>query len=173
MTSNCFVSLSLDEIAPKVYAISPYIVVLALIYVFNQISHTVGQRVSTQVGTDITDQLYMIEGDLVAGLQEVIPETFIEYFISIYVFGFAFVLVFPIIAYIVVPSQQYLVELFVAYAINYGGGGICYLLFIAYGPRNVIDHGDEPMHELYPQLTALTRSVNSSANVFPLLAVSS
>jgi nucleoside-diphosphate-sugar epimerase len=81
-------------------------------------------------------------------------------------------LVFPIVAYFVLPSQWYLKELFIAYTVNYGGGAICYILFIAYGPRKVIATVQEPMSDHFQEVTTVTAAVNSSANVFPSLHVS-
>lgn len=164
--------LTWGEIGGRVVRISPYVGFLVLVYAFNQWSHTTGQDISTTIGQNITIDLYAIEGDLVADLQRSIPEMFVEYFTVVYVFGFSFLLVFPIVAYFVLPSRRHLEELFVAYAVNYGVGALCYVLFIAYGPRNVIGHVGQPMYEHYPELATLTGSVNSAANVFPSLHAS-
>lgn len=164
--------LTWDEVRRRVYDIAPYVAVLVLVYAFNRGSHTVGQRLSLLIGRDITRDLYALEGNFVATLQEIIPYRFAGYFTFFYLFGFAFVLAFPVVAYFAHPSRRYLKELFAAYAVNYAAGATCYLFFIAYGPRNTIVQVREPMYELYPQVVALTGSINSSANVFPSLHVS-
>lgn len=170
----CGVELSLSraELRTRAYRISPIVALLGLTYLFNRRSHTTGQRLSALIGWNITDDLYALEGDFVAGVQGVVPDALAGYFTFVYLFGFMFVLVFPVVAYFVLPSRRYLTELFVAYAVNYGVGAICYVLFVAYGPRKVIAHVGQPMYELYPQVSTLTGAVNSSANVFPSLHAS-
>lgn len=167
-----FRSIKGDEIRTRAVKISPYVGLLAGIYLFNQSSHTIGQQLSALIGLNITEELYALEGNFVAILQGVIPSSFDSYFTFVYLFGFTVVLIFPVIAYFILPSQQYLRELFIAYTVNYGGGALCYVLFVAYGPRNVITHVGEPMYELYPQTSTVTGAVNSAANVFPSLHVS-
>lgn len=164
--------LTWTEIRTRVSQIAPIVALLAVIYLFNRSSHTVGQQFSQLIGLNITDELYAFEGDLVAHLQGLVPSDFAGYFTFVYLFGFMFVLVFPVVAYFVLPSRRYLVALFVAYAVNYGVGAVCYVLFIAYGPRKVLAHVGAPMYELYPQVSELTGAVNSSANVFPSLHAS-
>lgn len=164
--------LTWDKIYARIYELGPYVALLTVIYLFNRSSHTIGQRFSLLIGLDITWELYALEGDFVFTLQRIIPYSFTGYFTFIYLFGFVFILVFPVIAYFALPSRRYLKELFVAYSFNYGVGAICYVLFIAYGPRKVIARVGEPMYDLYPQAATLTGSVNSSANVFPSLHVS-
>ncbi|WP_306054564.1 phosphatase PAP2 family protein [Natronococcus wangiae] len=164
--------LTLDDARARAREIVPYVGILGIVYLFNRSSHAVGQRLSAAIGLDITGTLHALEGNFVADLQGAFPYEFAEYFSFVYLFGFAFTLAFPVVAYFVLPSQRYLKELFVAYAVNYGAGAACYVLFIAYGPRNVIATVREPMFELYPQVVAITAAVNSSANVFPSLHAS-
>jgi PAP2 superfamily. len=56
---------------------------------------------------------------------------------------------------------------------NYTLGLVCYTLFIAYGPRNVLPELVDPL--LYaptPEYQLLTREVNHHTNVFPSLHTS-
>ncbi|WP_246998059.1 phosphatase PAP2 family protein [Halosolutus gelatinilyticus] len=166
-------ALTVDEIQARSRAIAPYAGVLILVYLFNRASHTTtGQRLSTALGVNITDELYALEGDFVAALQSLIPLELTGFFSSVYLFGFGFILCFSVIAYLFLPTHRHLKELFVAYSANYGIGALCYLLFIARGPRKVIDTVREPMFEQYPQVMTFTAEINSSANVFPSLHVS-
>lgn len=149
-----------------------YIIILVALYQFNRFSHGTGQEISTRIGTNITGILYALEGGFVANLQALIPSRLTPFFSFVYLFGFGFMLVFPIIAYFVLPSQRYLKELFVAYTINYAIGSLCYIAFIAYGPRKTVNTVSEPMFDRYPEVISFTASINSSANVFPSLHVS-
>ncbi|WP_247003238.1 phosphatase PAP2 family protein [Halosolutus gelatinilyticus] len=164
--------LDRTEVRTRIIRIAPIAGFLGLVYLFNRSSHTTGQNLSRLIGVNVTDELRAVEGDFVAHLQAAIPHDLAGYFTFIYLFGFMFVLVFPVVAYFLLPTRRYLTTLFVAYAVNYGIGAICYVVFIAYGPRKTFAHVGQPMYELYPEVSTLTGAVNSSANVFPSLHAS-
>lgn len=160
------------EILRRAREVGPYVAGLAIVYLFNRWSHAGGQRLSGSIGLHITWELYELEGDVVADLQEVIPSALTGYFSFVYLFGFSFLLAFPVVAYLFHPDRRYLKELFAAYAVNYGVGAICYVLFVAYGPRKLLAAVGAPMYERYPEVVALTGAINASSNVFPSLHVS-
>ncbi len=61
----------------------------------------------------------------------------------------------------------------VAYGVNYGLGVVCYLAFIAYGPRNLMPELVESLlFTTYPEYQLVTSEVNSNTNVFPSLHTS-
>lgn len=160
------------ELRARAIEVGPYVAVLGVVYLFNRWSHAGGQRVSDAVGLHITDALYAVEGEFVAALQAAIPSGLTGYFSFVYLFGFTFLLVFPILAYLAHPARWPLKELFVAYAVNYGVGAVCYVLFVARGPRKVLATVGAPMFERYPEVMTLTAAVNTSTNVFPSLHAS-
>lgn len=165
--------LSLHEARGKLRDVGPYALALAVIYAFSRTVHHLTERYAGSIGVDITATLYAIEGTFVADLQRLVPTVFVDYFAFVYVFGFAFLVVFPPVAYFALPSQRRLKELLVAYSVNYGGGSLCYLLFVAYGPRNVLPHlVREPLYDGYPQVQSVSAAVSSNTNVFPSLHAS-
>lgn len=151
----------------------PYIVGLGVVYGLNKLAHELSDPIADVVGIEITGTLEAIEGDLVAGLQALFPESAVWYFAFVYVFGFAFVLVFPIVGYLLLPSQRHLKELLVAFIINYSAGTVFYTMFIAYGPRNALPNiVAQPMFDTFPEIKVLTSAINTSSNVFPSLHTS-
>lgn len=164
--------LTRHEVRVRLRDVAPYATLLVVIYSFSRGVHRLTERYAG-IGVDITDALYAVEGTFVAELQRVVPAVLVDYFAFVYVFGFAFLLVFPPVAYFVLPSQRYLKELLVAYGVNYGGGSLCYLSFVAYGPRNVLpDLVREPLYDGYPQVQSVSAAVSSNTNVFPSLHAS-
>lgn len=164
--------LTRREVRGRLRDLTPYAVVLGVVYVFSRIVHRLTER-HESIGVDITDELYAVEGTFVAELQRFVPAPLVDYFAFVYVFGFAFLLVFPPVAYFVLPSQRYLKQLLVAYSVNYGGGSLCYLSFVAYGPRNVLpDLVREPLYDGYPEVQSVSAAVSSNTNVFPSLHTS-
>lgn len=164
--------LTRREVRGRLREVAPYAIVLGGVYAFSRIIHRLTER-HESIGVDITDELYAVEGTFVAELQRLVPALLVDYFAFVYVFGFAFLLAFPPVAYFVLPSQRYLKELLVAYSVNYGGGSLCYLSFVAYGPRNVLPGlVREPLYDQYPQVQSVSAAVSSNTNVFPSLHVS-
>ena len=84
-----------------------------------------------------------------------------------------FLLAFPVVAYFLLPDARPIREMTVAYSLNYALGVVCYVLFIAYGPRNVMpDLVDQLLYTHWPESQLLTSEVNSNVNVFPSLHTS-
>lgn len=165
--------LTRHEVRGRLHDVAPYATLLAVIYSISRGVHRLTERYAESIGVDITDALYAVEGTFVVWIQWSVPAALIDYFAFVYVFGFAFLLVFPPVAYFVLPSQRYLKELLVAYSVNYGGGSLCYLVFTAYGPRNVLpDLVREPLYDGYPQVQSVSAAVSSNTNVFPSLHTS-
>ncbi|MFW6449005.1 MAG: phosphatase PAP2 family protein, partial [Halobacteriota archaeon] len=85
----------------------------------------------------------------------------------------AFLLVFPLLAYMALEDNRPLRTLVIAYASNYLLGLLFYLVVIAYGPRNLLPDTVEPLlYSTYPEYQNLTRQVNRNTNVFPSLHAS-
>lgn len=159
------------ELRPRLRLAAPSIALLAVVLVINSLTRTAIQQLSWLIGFEITSLIYRIEGAFVASLQAFEAPELTLYFSFIYVYGYVFLLVFPLLAYLALDDQRPLHELSLAYAVNYGLGLLCYLLFIAYGPRN-LDVAQQLMYNVYPQSRLLTSAVNSNTNVFPSLHTS-
>lgn len=168
-----FRHLTRNEVRRRLRDVGPYAMALVVVYAFSRSVHRLTDRTEEAIGVDITNALYAAEGAFVAELQRLVPAAIVDYLAFVYVFGFAFLLVFPPVAYFVLPSQRHLKELLVAYSVNYGGGSLCYLAFVAYGPRNVLpDLVREPLYDGYPQVQSVSAAVSSNTNVFPSLHTS-
>ena len=159
------------ELRPRLRLAAPGIALLVTVLVLNSLTRRAAQQLSWLIGFEITALIYRLEGPLVATFQTIETHELTVYFSFIYVYGYVFLLVFPLLAYLALSDQRPLHELSIAYAANYGLGLICYLLFIAYGPRN-LDVAEQLMYNLYPQSRLLTSAVNVNTNVFPSLHTS-
>ncbi|TYL37141.1 PA-phosphatase [Natronococcus pandeyae] len=156
-------------------SIAALVVVLALRLSTRDVVRRLERRV---IGHNITDDLFALEEQLfgetpVAILQSLQTEALTTFFVFIYIYGYAFLLLFPIIAYFALEEMDELSTLLLAFTANYGIGLLCYVLFIAYGPRNF-----DPMlfegllYDAFPQSHSLTGQVNQNTNVFPSLHTS-
>ncbi|OYR54474.1 phosphatase PAP2 family protein [Halorubrum halodurans] len=132
------------------------------------------QSVSEVFGLRLTGAILALEGGFVAWLQGTFhsPELTL-YFSSVYVYGYAFLLVFPFIAYAALPESTTLKRLIVAYTLNYALGLVLYTVVLAYGPRNVMpDAVTSLLYTFNPNFQTLTGEVNVETNVFPSLHTS-
>ncbi|WP_306058172.1 phosphatase PAP2 family protein [Natronococcus wangiae] len=156
-------------------SIAALAVVLALRWSTRDVVRRLERRV---IGHNITNDLFALERQLfgetpVAILQSVQFEALTSFFVFAYIYGYAFLLLFPIVAYFALEEMDELSTLLLAFTANYGIGLLCYVLFIAYGPRNF-----DPMlfegllYDAFPQSNFLTGQVNQSTNVFPSLHTS-
>jgi len=151
----------------------PYLLLLALVLAVNSLLRDIGPELSWIIGWRITGWIAGIEGTFVATVQSYAHPTLTAYFSYIYVYGYVFLLAFPVIAYFLLPDARPIREMAVAYSLNYALGVVCYLLFIAYGPRNVMpDMVDQLLYTSWPESQLLTSEVNSNVNVFPSLHTS-
>ncbi len=159
------------DLEPRLRAAAPAIFLLVVVLVVNSLTRNAAQQLSWLIGFEITDRIYRLEGGFVAWLQTFQTTELTIYFSAIYVYGYVFLLVFPLIAYFALSDQRTLQELAIAYTANYAIGLVCYLLFIAYGPRNV-GIAEQFMYSFYPSSRLLTSAVNANTNVFPSLHTS-
>lgn len=173
----------------------PYIILLAIVLVMNSIVRTYGEVLSWLLDWQVTGAIYAIEGNLVANLQAYLTGDFltlpvvtqltasvqaytgvgpadqvIALFSFIYVYGYVFLMVFPFFAYLAKDEMGTFRKLMLAYAFNYTIGVLCYVLFISYGPRNLLyPEVQSLMYQWWPRSQILTGEINSNTNVFPSL----
>lgn len=152
---------------------SLYIGLLLVVLVINSVSRETVTDVSWIIGWNITGTIFNVEGTFVAWLQSFANPIATAYFSFAYVYGYVFVLVFPIVAYAAIQSSRQFRELISAYVFNYGIGLVFYAVFVSYGPRNLLpDLVDSLLYTTYPHVQFLTSIVNSNTNVFPSLHAS-
>ncbi|MFC7232233.1 phosphatase PAP2 family protein [Saliphagus sp. GCM10025308] len=151
----------------------PIVLVLASVLLFNSVARDLAPEVSWMIGWELTWTIHDIEGDFILWLQAQATPSSTAYFSFIYIYGYVFVLVFPVIAYFLLPNTRPLRELLAAYTLNYTLGLVCYVFVIAYGPRNMMPELIQALlYDTYPQYQHLTRQVNRNTNVFPSLHAS-
>lgn len=158
------------ELRQRVRIVTPHLLLLAVVLGLNRIARRIGPEVSWIIGMNITQSIHAVEGEFVAALQSLASPPLTTYFSFMYLYGYAFLVVFPVFAYIALDDSEPLREITLAYSLNYGFGVVAYVVFIAYGPRNFIpDLVDPLLYTAYPQSQLLTREVNVNTNVFPSL----
>lgn len=146
---------------------------LGVVLVVNKVAREVGPTISWIIGINITGTIYAIEGGFVATVQSIANPSFTLYFSVAYVYMYVFLLVFPFLAYLALADPRPLRELAAAYIFNYALGLVCYILFVSYGPRNLLpEMVDSLLYSTYPNTQLLTRQVNATTNVFPSLHTS-
>ena len=128
------------------------------------------------IGSNITASIEQFESTLFeehphAVIQSIQTDELTSFFVFIYIYGYAFLLLFPFIAYFALDEMDELSTLVLAFTANYGIGLLCYAFFIAYGPRNLA-LADQLLYEAFPQAGYLTHEVNQNTNVFPSLHTS-
>lgn len=151
----------------------PPLGLLGGVLVLNGLLRTTATEVSWLIGLNITVWIHQLEGAFVYALQQWFGPVFTALFSFLYVYGYILILVFPLIAYLTFPSLDTFHELVIAFAVNYTIGLICYIVFIAYGPRILLPElVGEPMYVEYPEFQLLTSQINQKTNVFPSLHAS-
>lgn len=164
---------SLDRIVSNVRTVGPTVGALAIVLVVNSVVRDVGVEVSWIIGYNVTELIHSIEGGFVGLVQSVASPPLTAYFSLIYVYGYTFLLTFPLLIYLLHEDVRPLHETAIAYMVNYGVGVVFYVLFVAYGPRNVIPDLVEPLlYTNWPQSQLLVREVNANTNVLPSLHTS-
>ncbi|ELY89670.1 phosphatase PAP2 family protein [Natrinema altunense] len=153
---------------------APTIAVLLVVLLINRFARQRAPRLSREIGFHLTASFYNIEGEFILLFQSIATPETTAYFSSIYVYGYVFLIVFPVLAYFTLPDTRMFRRLLTAYALNYVIGLVLYIFVIAYGPRNVMPHevAETMLFENKPQVQYLTREVNSNTNVFPSLHTS-
>ncbi|WP_129114580.1 phosphatase PAP2 family protein [Halegenticoccus tardaugens] len=157
----------------RLRAVAPQISILAVVLLVNSAIRDVVPEFSWLIGWNITGYIYALEGEFVPFVQSFATPPLTAYFSYVYVYGYVFLLVFPLLAYAALDDARPLRELVIAYSLNYALGLVCYVFFIAYGPRNLLsDLVDSLLFTTYPRFQLLTAQVNTNTNVFPSLHTS-
>ena len=150
--------------------ILPYAGFLGLILAINSAVRDIGQELSWVIGLRITGTIYAIEGEFVHWVQSFATSELTLFFSAVYIYGYVYLLVFPLLAYGLLDDLTRFRKLTLAYALNYGIGLLCYIVFVAYGPRNLMSELVEGLlYVNWPQSQLLTSEVNTNTNVFPSL----
>ena len=164
---------SRSALRSRLQAIKPHLALLAGVLALSKLFREVGPELSWIVNLNITDEIFALEGAFVADVQAVATPQLTAVLSYAYVYGYVFLLVFPLIAYFLQGEIDRLRELMIAFALNYAIGLFAYVLFVAYGPRNLIpDLVDPLLYQTYPETQLLTGEVNANVNVFPSLHTS-
>lgn len=157
----------------RVREVAPVVTILVVALLINNYVRQIGPDISWVIGIEITDALYRFEGEFVVWLQSFASTPVTTYFSYMYIYGYAFLLIFPLVAYFTHHNSRPLRVLLWAYLFNYVLGLVVYLFIVAYGPRNVLPELVEPLlYSTFPEYQHLTRQVNRSTNVFPSLHTS-
>jgi membrane-associated phospholipid phosphatase len=157
----------------NVRAVLPYVGLLGTVLFVNRVAREAGPDLSWVLGWNVTDELYAVEGTFVASVQSVQSPWVTGYFSFVYLPGYVFLLTFPVLLYVASGAVRPLKETVLSYTVNYSLGLVCYVLFISYGPRNMLpDMVDPLLYSTYPDTQLLTGEVNSNSNVFPSLHAS-
>ncbi|WP_232702937.1 phosphatase PAP2 family protein [Halobacterium wangiae] len=164
---------ALADARRRFVAVAPYLLPLAVVLAARRLALTVGPELSWYLEWNASGFIYALEGTTIVTIQSLSSPLLTEYFVFVYLYGYVFLLVFPLIAYFVLDDSDRLAELLAAYGLNYGLGLVCYVLIVAYGPRNVIPSAVESLlYTTYPTSQHLTGEVNLNTNVFPSLHAS-
>ncbi|THE64794.1 inositol phosphorylceramide synthase [Salinadaptatus halalkaliphilus] len=155
------------------------VAMLAVVLVIRWSTVDITMRLERRViGNNITPLLFGMERALLPENPVIVLQSFqspelTSFFVFVYIYGYAFLLLFPFLAYFVLDSMDDFSTLILAFTANYAIGLLFYILFIAYGPRNF-----DPMlfegllYDAFPQSRMLTNRVNQNTNVFPSLHTS-
>jgi membrane-associated phospholipid phosphatase len=173
------------EYRQRFAAAAPYVGLLGVVLVANKIARDIGPDLSWLVGIRITGWLERIDGLLlwpffpddtpqaVVWLQSMATPELTAYFSFVYVYGYVYLLVFPLVAYFALSRPEPLRRTIVAYGTNYLVGVLCYVVFVAYGPRNLLaEQAEGLLFSQYTQYQFVTDAVNHETNVFPSLHTS-
>lgn len=159
-----------EDYRARIRQSAPALALLGSLLLINNLLRSAGTDLSWVIGWNLTGAIFAIEGTFVAVLQSVIPAFLTPVFAAIYIVGYVFLLVFPLVAYVVLRDGGYLRETAYAYSVNYGLGLVCYILVVAYGPRNLMPDLVEPLlYTAWPESQLLVSEVNTNTNVFPSL----
>jgi len=161
-----------ELLAERLRSVAPYAVVLAVVFGVRKVFRQWFWALSDAVGYEATGLFYAIEGDIAASVQALAPGIAAPYFAFVYMFGYAVVVLGPVVLYLFARSLRHLQTLLVAYTLNYAAATVLYTLVIARGPRIASASTDGVIQEVFPYFTLLTGQINSPQNVFPSLHTS-
>jgi len=152
--------------------VAPTALLLGIVLLANGLIRDAGVELSWLIGVNITGNIHALEGQFVATLQSFATPELTILFSFAYIFGYVFILTFPVVLYTLHDTEPLLTTL-VAYSLNYAIGLVSYVLFVAYGPRNYMPELVESLlYASWPQAQLLTSQVNVNTNVFPSLHAS-
>ena len=162
-----------DRVRSNLWDVAPTLGLLLVVLAVNGVVRDLGVELSWLIGINLTGYIYLLESQFVAVVQSYATPRLTAYFGFVYVFGYTFLLTFPVLAYAVYERPRPLRVLILTYVLNYGVGVVCYVLFVAYGPRNFMPELVEPLlYQSWPQSQLLVQQVNVNTNVFPSLHTS-
>ena len=163
-----------SELRDRLWDTRRVVAVLCVVLIASAVGRPSLLDVSRLFGFQATALIYGLEGGFVAWVQATFATSELTaYFSWVYVYGYAFLLSFPAIAYLALPRTVTLRRVLVAYALNYAIGLALYTLVFAHGPRNVMPDMVTPLlFATQPDVMALTSEVNVNSNVFPSLHTS-
>ncbi|WP_256290570.1 phosphatase PAP2 family protein [Halobellus inordinatus] len=152
--------------------VAPTALLFGIVLLANGFIRDAGVELSWLIGVNITGRIHALEGQFVATLQSYATPELTALFSFAYIFGYVFILTFPVVLYVFHDTKPLLTTL-VAYSLNYAIGLGSYVLFVAYGPRNYMPELVESLlYTSWPQAQLLTSQVNVNTNVFPSLHAS-
>lgn len=152
---------------------APYLATLAVVLAISAVAREGLQSLSQLYGLYLTGVIFAIEGEFVAWIQSHATEEITRLLSWTYVYGYAFLLAFPFLAYAALEETTQLKRLLAAYALNYGLGLVIYTVVFAHGPRNVMpDVVTSLLYTTTPNFQHLTSYINVNSNVFPSLHTS-
>jgi membrane-associated phospholipid phosphatase len=151
----------------------PYLAVLLSVLAINSQARSAVRELSWSIGIELTVAIYALEGDLVPWLQSHATPPLTAFFSAQYIYGYVFLLVFPLLAYLALSDREPFRWLCLAYTYNYAFGLVLYVLLVAYGPRNLLPGNVESLlYTFWPESQLLTTQMNTNTNVFPSLHTS-
>lgn len=147
-----------------------HLAVLGVVLMLNKVARDYGPTISWFLDWNLTTLIFRIEGTAPAWIQSLGSPGATVVFGSVYIFGYAFLLVFPFVLYFFHQSPRPLRRTTIAFVVNYAIGVFLYTLFVSYGPRNVMPDLVEPLlFTEFPASKLITSKVNTNTNVFPSL----
>lgn len=160
------------DILSNVREVAPTALILGVVLLANGLIRDAGVELSWLIGVNVTGRIHALEGQFVATVQSFATTELTALFSFVYIFGYVFLLTFPVVLYALYDTDPLLTTL-VAYSLNYTIGLVSYILFVAYGPRNYMPNLVESLlYTSWPQAQLLTSQVNVNTNVFPSLHTS-
>lgn len=158
---------------PRVREAVPVTLALVPVLIVNKLARQDLVTISQEYGFRVGDLFWKIEGEFILLFESVASTPLTQYFSFIYIYGYAFLLIFPVVMYFTLRDSTRLRRLLGAYALNYTIGVTLYVLFHAFGPRQYFGSDVETMlYTFEPSYQLLTREINHYTNVFPSLHTS-
>lgn len=150
-----------------------HVAVLGAVLVVNTFAREYSQQISWLIDWNVTALIHGLEGSTVAWIQSFAIPPLTALLGAVYVYGYAFLIVFPLVGYFLLRDSRHFERTASAYAVNYALGVVLYTLFVSYGPRNVMPDLVSPLlFSQYPEARLLTVEINANTNVFPSLHTS-